>query len=73
MLALNCVRVSLVELHLFPFPVKGLANEQLPGLTVFLGFDFWIKLDNFWPLCPGLAPCAVRKQCSKTARISLQL
>ena len=59
-LALKCVRVSHVELHLFPFPVKGLANEQLPGLTVFLGFGFWIKLDIFWPFCPGLAPCAIR-------------
>ena len=36
-----------MELLLFLFPVKGLANKQLPGLTVFLEFDLWIKLDIF--------------------------
>ena len=39
-----------------PFPVKGSANKQLPGLTVFLGFDFWIKLDNFGHSAQVLRP-----------------
>ena len=38
------------------FPVKGLANKQLPGLTVFLGSDLWINLDNFGHFAQVLRP-----------------
>ena len=47
------MNVSLVELLCFPFLQKVLRTS-----------DFSKKLDNFWPLCPGLALCAVRKRCS---------
>ena len=50
------LRVSRVELLLFPFPLKGLANKQLPGLTVFL-VDLWIKLDNLSTLPRSCARC----------------
>ena len=41
---------------LVSFPVKGLANKQLPGLTVFLGSDLWINLDKFGHFAQVLRP-----------------